>query len=349
MISLSGDARPAPRPVVQEVHRPTAPLLRYIDQVVGSGSEHLEFRFSQGVLTRFDIDILHVADENLGDLLGTPEAGSPASPLAVAVLVRNLRRHDIALIRTLSPASSDPPSGRSSRWAQSLLDRATDAFIVFDESTPTPDADKTTLIPHAHYRDRFLGYPRASIVRNRVLCIAPTKLPPETHGLVAIPRAANTTDLELRVVGSAAPALARAIDSEAARYPRHLSARLEALSDGAQVQEIDAAELTIIPQTRTIEHYQALFLALSLDRPVLTPRTEAMTRLAQQVGPDWLHLSDGPVTADALDLALARVRAAPDGTRPNLHGRSLQTTQNAYAVLFEDVAHRRARFGISSR
>ncbi|CAN7449847.1 hypothetical protein LJR186_002973 [Microbacterium foliorum] len=344
MISLSGDARPAPRPVVQEVHRPTAPLLRYIDQVVGSGSEHLEFRFSQGVLTRFDIDILHVADENLGDLLGTPEAGSPASPLAVAVLVRNLRRHDIALIRTLSPASSDPPSGRSSRWAQSLLDRATDAFIVFDESTPTPDTDKTVLIPHAHYRDRFIGYPRASTVRNRVLCIAPTALPLETLGLLAIPRAAATADLELRVVGSAAPSLTRAVESEAARYPRHLSARLEALSDGAQVQEIDAAELTIVPETRTIEHYQTLFLVLSLDCPVITPRTEAMTRLAEQVGPEWLHLSDGPVTAKALDLALARVRATPGDTLPNLDGRSLKKTQNAYAALFEDLADRRSRY-----
>lgn len=343
MISLSGDAHPAPRPIVQEVHRPTAPLLRYIDQIVGSGSEHLEFRFSQGVLTRFDIDILHVADENLGHLLGTPDADAAASLLAVAVLVRNLRKHDIALIRTISRDSSEPSRGRSARWARSLLDKATDAFIVFDESTPTPDADKTTLIPHAHYRDRFIGYPRAATVRSRVLCIAPTELPPETIGLLAIPRAADTTDLELRVVGSAAPALARAIDSETARHPQHLSTRLEALSDGAQVQEIDAAELTIVPETRTIEHYQTLFLVLSLDRPVLTPRTEAMTRLAQQVGPEWLHLSDGPVTADALDLALSRVRATPERARPNLDGRSLETTQNAYAALFEDVAHRRSR------
>lgn len=343
MISLSGDAHPAPRPVVQEVHRPTAPLLRYIDQIVGSGSEHLEFRFSQGVLTRFDIDILHVADENLGHLLGASTADAPASPLAVAVLVRNLRKHDIALIRTISRASSEAPGGRAARWARSLLDKATDAFIVFDESTPTPEPDKTTLIPHAHYRDRFIGYPRASTVRNRILCIAPTELSAQTLGLLAIPRAADTPDLELRVVGSAAPALARAIGSETARYPQRLSARLEALSDGAQVQEIDAAELTIVPETRTIEHYQTLFLVLSLDRPVLTPRTEAMTRLAQQVGPDWLHLSDGPVNADALDLALSRVRATPERTRPNLDGRSLQTTQNAYAALFGDVARRRAR------
>lgn len=343
MNSFSADAHPAPRPVVQEVHRPTAPLLRYIDQIVGIGSEHLEFRFSQGVVTRFDIDVLHVADENLGHLLGTTDVDTPASPLAVAVLVRNLRAHDIALIRTISRASSEPPRTRSARWARSLLDKATDAFIVFDESTPTPDADKTTLIPHAHYRDRFIGYPRAATVRNRVLCIAPTELPPETLGLLAISRAADTTDLELRVVGSAAPALARAIDSEAARHPQDLSARLEALSDGAQVQEIDAAELTIVPETRTIEHHQTLFLALSLDCPVLTPRTKATTRLAQQVGPEWLHLSDGPVTAAALDLTISRVRAATDGTRPNLDGRSLEATQNAYAVLFEDVARRRSR------
>ncbi|MEV7608316.1 hypothetical protein AB0N61_02435 [Microbacterium sp. NPDC089320] len=342
MISLPGDAHPAPRPVVQEVHRPTAPLLRYIDQIVGSGSEYVEFRFSQGVLTRFDIDILHVADENLGHLLGTPDLDAPTSPLAAAALVRNLRKHDIALVRTLSRASSETPGGRSARWTRSLLDKATEAFIVFDESTPTPDAGKTTLIPHAHYRDRFIGYPRAALVRNRILSIAAAELPAATAELLGITRAANTAGLELRVVGSAAPALMRAIESEAARHPRHLSARLEALSDGAQVQEIDAAELTIVPETRSIEDYQTLFLVLSLDRPVLTPGTEAMKRLAQEVGPEWLHLSDGPVTADALDLALARVRAIPAGARPNLDGRSLQATQNAYGVLFEDAAHRRS-------
>lgn len=341
MISLSGGALAAPRLLVQEVHRPPAPFLRYVDQIVGSGSERLDFRFSQGLLTRFDIDVLHVADEYLGQLMATPDSDATLSPLSIAVLVRNLRTHDIALVRTLSGVPAPPARQRSARWAQSLLDRATDTFIVFDESTPTPDAGRTTLIPHAHYRDRFIGYPRATAVRDRVLCIAPTRLSPQTLGLLAIPRVAATANITLRVAGNAPPSLVRAIESAAARHPRQLSAHLEALSDGAQLQEIDAAELVIVPQTETIEQQQVLFLALSADRPVLTPRTPAMERLARHVGPGWLHLSDGPVTADALDIALAGVRRNARTARPRLEGRALEATQNAYGLVFEAAARRR--------
>lgn len=340
---LSGDAYSAPQPAVQEVHRPPAPLLRYVDQIVGSGSERLEFRFSQGVLTRFDIDVLHVADEYLGHLLGSPDTETPESILSVAVLARNLRKHNIALVRTISRASPEPARQSFARRARSILDKATDAFIVFDESTSTPAPAKTTLIQHAHYRDRFLGFPRSDAVRNRVLCIASPQPPSETIGLLAIPRVTGTPNLELRIVGTAAPSLTRAIESGVARHPQQLSARLEALSDGAQVQEIDAAEIVVFPEVRTIEQYQTLFLVLSLDRPVLTPRTEAMARLAQQVGLGWLHLSEGAVTADAMDDALARVRASHQRARPNLDGRDLRTTQNAYATLFEKVTHQRSR------
>lgn len=327
---------------MQEVHRPCAPVLRYIDQVVGSGSEHIDFRFSQGVLTRFDIDVLHVADEHLGDLLGTSDQNAPASLLGVSVLIRNLRRHDIALIRTVSSASTDTARRWSSRRAFALLDRATDSFIVHDKETPTPDAARTTRIPHAHFRDRFIGYPRATAIEGRILCIASNELSAETAGMLAIPRVAGTPDLELRLVGTASAALTRAIESEAARHPQQLSARLEAISDGAQVQEIDAAELTIVPETRTTEQFQTLFLALSLDRPILTPRTPSLDRLGQEIGPGWLHFSDGPVTAAAVDLALTRIRSSDGRPRPDLAGRSLAETRAAYAVLFESVARRRS-------
>lgn len=308
-----------------------------MDQVAGEDTGAVEFRFSRSVLTDFDVDVVHVLDSHLETLLGTKHAGPVQRVLAVRALTRNLRKHGIALVRTLTGLPTDEPASRASSLARRMLDKSTTAFVVFHPSTPTPDPARTTVIPHAHYGERFKGYPRAESVAGLVLCIARGRLPGAAVGLVGIPRATRTADVAVRFAGEADERLEQVIRSGAALYPASVSMRLQRLSDGARVQEISAAELVIVPEVGSMTDLQTIFLALTLNRPVLTARSRQTAVLAEEVGPEWVHLTDGLITAASVDEALAVLRERPEGSRPGLEGRDLQAVNARYAAVFRAV------------
>jgi beta-1,4-mannosyltransferase len=317
---------------VHESGRPPAPNLRYVDQVVGAESS-LEFRFSQGVLSDFDVDVVHVADPRLDYVLGTRGAGGWHRLFASLVFARNLRRHRVALVRTLH-SPDDRRRGWGWRLSERVLDRATTTFVVLEGSAATPDGSRTTVIPHPHFRDRYVGYPRGEIVEGRLLCISAGDLPSEAKHLLAIPHLADTNGLTLRLAGTASRALAESVRSTVAQQSGIVSARLEPMSDGAQVQEIQSAELVVIPRTTSMSDVQLVHLVLSLDRPVLVPHSEAMARLAGQVGPAWVLLSEGSITTQSVDTAFEAIRSNRRSTRPTLDNRGLSETHAAYEAAF---------------
>jgi len=332
--------------VVHVVHRPPAPVLRFVDQVVGAQPLGIEFRFSQGVLTDFDIDVVHVPEHNLDILLGARGATGPQRLLASLALARNLRRHRIALVRTL-PVGPDRSKADTDRLAQHVLDRATTLFVAPNADDPRINSSRARIIRHPHFRDRYIGYPRGDQVPGRILCVAARTLPSSTRKLLAAVRVMSTRNATLRVAGVASPELERQLQSATARHGRVISTRLELLSDGAQVHEMTQAELVVFPQpVESSEDLQAVYMALSLDRPVLAPHTTVLARLAHEVGRGWVHLSDGPITPEALDAAVRSIRDSSRSARPELTDGSLAAANAAYADVFRAAA-RAARGGNS--
>lgn len=337
-------ANDAPPLTVQEVSRPPAPFLRFVDQVVEDGASDVDFRFSQSVLTRFDVDVVHVVDSELDHLLGAPASAPLQRLIAASALARNLRRHRIALVRTLVEEHR-VGSSTLERRARQILDDATARFIVHDSAAGSPDPGRTSVIPHAHFRDRFLGFPRHPLTPGLILIPAAGELPENADHLLAVPRVAKTPGLRVRLVGLAAADRQAAATSMVARHPHQGSTRWERLSDGALVAEITSAELVVLPQVTSPPDMQMMFVALSLSRPVLTPRTPAASRVAAQVGPGWLCLSDGPIAAVDVDHALERTRDVERDPQPDLTGRELGLTRSEYAELFQQVAVTRVHEG----
>ncbi len=337
--SPNAQARSARDLTVHFTHRPPAPVLRYVDEVVGESNPGLTFRYSQGVLTSFDVDVVHVVDSSLDTLIGTADASSRQRLLATWAFVRNLRKHRIALVRTVDGTDQRDQRSRSDRIASELLDRVTSAFIVRDAFTQTPAPARTHLIPYSEFGERFVGYPGATQVPGRLLCIARGFLPSSAVGLLQLIRVTNTPGLTIRFVAPAHRLSATKLKGAEARRSKLISTRLERISDGARIQEIDAAELVVLPRAPHTPHdLQILFLALSRRRPVLTPRTEALAELSDEIGVGWLHLTDGPITAEAIDLAIDFGRATERSGAPNLEGRSLASTRAAFAQVFERAA-----------
>ena len=228
------------------------------------------------------------------------------SALAFALVIRACR---IGLVRTTLPSSS-PQTSPGWLRARRILDAATDIFVAFDHATKTPDPRRTVIVPHAHFRERFIGYPRSAQIRGRVVWMA-------------------STESERNAMASLSPP-AELLDVSCA-------------SDGALVQQITASELVVVPRPESLADLQVLFLALSLDRPVLTRKDEAMVSLAESVGPGWLILDQEPAAAETVTAATVSVRSTERPARPDLDAHDPRVVQAAYGEAYKSAFRRRGK------
>ena len=82
-------------------------------------------------------------------------------------------------------------------------------------------------------------------------------------------------------------------------------------------EHVDGASCAVFP-FRKILNSGSVFFALSRWRPVLAPRTGSLPELQADVGPEWLHLYDGELTAEVLGDFIDFVRNNPLQTPPDL-------------------------------
>ena len=95
-----------------------------------------------------------------------------------------------------------------------------------------------------------------------------------------------------------------------------LDMTLRYVSEHAFVDVVTSSELVVLPY-RFMHNSGAALAALSLGRPVLVPDNDLNRALSSEVGPGWVHLFDGELTAAntaRLDSRGAR-RATPIGSR----------------------------------
>jgi hypothetical protein len=106
-------------------------------------------------------------------------------------------------------------------------------------------------------------------------------------------------------------------------------------------QEVTSAQVVVLPY-REMHNSGAVLVALSLDRPVVVPRTPVNQALSDEVGPGWIFMYDGALTAEVVDIALSA--SAPQGRRPpDLRHRDWSAVgQGHYQAYLQAVAITRA-------
>lgn len=293
----------------------------------------MEFRFAKGPLTGFDLDVVHTLSDDVEQLAGPLSAPAALRARYARATVAQLRRHQIALVQTIL---NEAPPARPS-IAQQILNAATAAWVVPHPTVQSPSRQKTTIIPFAHYCDRYIGYPRSEMVRSRLLCVNAPDQSDLTQQLTGIARVAETADLSLRIVGEGGPRLKSTVQHENRRTSGRVSASMGKISDGALLQEIDRAELVVQPRIDRFDDHRTVLLALSRQRPVLVPPVESMRRLAKEVGDSWVHVASGPMTAAVIDRVLAASRATPPRAEPNLTARHPRDIADAYAAVYRSA------------
>lgn len=125
-------------------------------------------------------------------------------------------------------------------------------------------------------------------------------------GLVRAAREVSAAPFALTVAGTPfEDGLVDEIRAAAAGDPRIRLDIRDALMPAAELEAlIDAHDAVVLPYSGVLNSGVALH-GLGRNRPVLAPRMGSLPELAEAVGPDFVHLYDGPMRANVLDAFLA--------------------------------------------
>lgn len=317
-MTAAGTVRPVR--VLQSVREPTRETNPYVVQLVGAlraeGAEVRYFTWWRGLFGRYDL--LHVHWPEIM-IRRSGRAARVAARARFAALLLRLAVTRTPLVRTLHNVGAHERGGW---WEAALLrwcERRTAYWILLNPHTPLPRPGPSAVIPHGHYTDWYGGVPAARPVPGRVLAFGLLRPFKGTDALLAAVAAVPDERLTLRVVGRPVVDEMRVLVEAAAAADPRVTALLGYVEDGTVVAEHAAAQLVVLPY-RQLHNSGALLLALSLGRPVLAPAGPSTAELAAEVGPGWVHLFEGELTAEVLTKALAATRDLP-GPPPDLRRR----------------------------
>lgn len=326
--------QPRPLRVLHSLAPPDG-TTKYVDQVTQMAPAHVQvLHFSWRRALTGDYDVLHLHWPELLLRARTRRKRSAKRAAAAALLLR-VRLRGTPVVRTVHNVTPHEPGDRAEAAVLRAVDRATDHFVRLNPTTEVP-ADptgrRTSTILHGHYRERFARHPRAAVVPGRVVYAGIIRPYKGVDRLVGLAPGLARHGVQVRVVGSPSADMRDLVERAAAVEP-NLTARLAFVPDSELVAEVSAAELVVLPY-RELHNSGAMLVALSLDRPVLVPRTPSTEAALAEAGPDWVHLYDGELDEGDVLGALDRVRRAST-TAPRLEGRDWDLLGRRHAELYE--------------
>lgn len=259
--------------------------------------------------------------------------------LRARLIWRHVMSRRIPVIRTLHNLA--PHTGLKDARGRRLRSEIDAATVAEIHLVPEPGAvtnGAVHAIPHGDYRDPYADLDRESVTPGRVLFFGRIAAYKGISELISASKFSSLS--ELRFVGDVQDPTSRDEIREATRVDDRLSYRFGFVPDRDLALEITAAALCVFPY-RELHSSGAVLVALSLDRPVLVPRTRTTESLLDEVGDSWVMIYDH-LDQSALDKALKWSNL--DRTlqfRPSLHARSWQKVRERHSAVVRQVVSRK--------
>ncbi len=295
---------------------------KYVDQMTEGAPDDVEvLYFSWRRALRGDYDVLHLHWPELLIRARTRRKRlSKRQAMRAVLLLASARR--IPIVRTVHNLHPHEIGSRAEQRLLAAVDERTDVFIMLNPTTELAAGRTRETILHGHYRDRFAEHAHAAREAGLVLYFGIIRPYKNVERLIDVYTERERPGTRLRIVGSPTAELGSRIAAAADRHG-HVSARLAFVEDAELVREITASSLVVLPYAE-MHNSGAALVALSLDRPILVPRSPSNTALQEEVGGEWVMQYDGDLTDAILSGAIeASARIAPT-SRPSLDGRDWQ-------------------------
>ena len=117
---------------------------------------------------------------------------------------------------------------------------------------------------------------------------------------------------------------------------------LRFLSETEFASAVTSSEGVVLPY-RFMHNSGTVLAVLSLERPVLVPRTEVNESLAEEVGAGWIRMFDGELDAADLLAFLPAVRIARQSDAPDLSARTWEAVGARHREAYRAAASFRQR------
>ncbi|MET4637648.1 glycosyltransferase [Mycetocola sp. 2940] len=321
------------------VPRPTTnPYISMLARELSStpGITHLPFSWKEALRGSYDVFHVHWPDA----LLAARNPGTRLGKrLAFAALLLRLRLRGTAVVQTVHNVTA--AEGRAlDRALIGHLEDLVSLRIRINPATEVPPDVPSELIAHGHYRDWFGPMPRRRQVAGRIGYVGLIKAYKGADDLVAAFLEAHRAEPALSLVVAGQPrdeAIAQKLRGLALADP-DISLELSYVRDERLTEIITESEIVVLPYRR-MHNSGAALAALSLDRPVLVPRTPANEALAREVGAGWVHFFDGALSSEALLEAVHTVRERSAGPRPRLDLRDWDQTGADHLRAYQHALH----------
>lgn len=316
--------------------RPPDGTTKYVDLVVGATAPGTRLRFfgwGTALLGRYDVLHLHWPELLVRDSRRPWLRVVRRRLLDVLVLRLALTRTPLVwTAHNLAPHEGGP---RAEQRSLRRLEDRVDLVVRLNPAGPAP-ARASVTIPHAHYRHLLGRLARSPREPGRLLHFGILRPYKGVEALVGAFSALDQRDhpeARLRVVGHPHAGQAEVVERACARDGR-ISAVLRHVDDDELVAETSRAQVVVLPYLGVMHNSGALIAALSLDRPVLVPRSATNAALADEVGEGWVHQYDGALTAAVLSRALVAT-ATPPAAPPRLEQRDPEAQRGRYREAYD--------------
>lgn len=328
---------PAPRPT-------SNPYVHMLDEALAAtpGIEHLRFDRRTALVGDYDVLQLHWPETLLG---GSTRAKALARRGFAAALAARLALTRVAVVRTVHNVELPKDiTAWERRWLQ-WIERRTDHRIVLNEQTELPGDAGRTLVPHGDYRGWFSQAPARTAEPGTIAFVGLVRRYKGVEDLVSAFAVTAQAAPSLRLLVAGKPS-SGAVESEVralAANDARVELDLRYLSEDDFAVAIRRSTGVVLPY-RFMHNSGSLLAALSLERPVLVPRTRVNEALADEVGAGWITMFDGALTPDDL-LVFAASSATAPALPPDLSRRHWRLAGPAHLTAFREAvaSRRRAR------
>lgn len=305
--------------VLTSFPRPRVTTNPYIVQLAESleqepGVRVVYFGWRVALTGRYDVVHLHWPETWLE---GRTRVRRSARLLLATLLCLRLAVTGSGVVRTWHNLERPHGLWRADYLVLAWLERLTRVRIRLNEVTVLPDGASCVTIPHGHYRDWFARYPQHSPVPGRAAFVGRIRRYKGVEHLVEVFTEIADPSLSLTVAGMPSSRELVDIVTTLAGDDGRVALRFEYVDEATLAAVVTESSLVVLPY-RHMHNSGTVLAALSLDRGVLVPDNEVNRRLADEVGPGWVHLYDGELDADDLTGALS---AARPQSRPDLGAR----------------------------
>ena len=330
--------------------RPTTnPYIVMLHQQLSStpGIEAVMFSYRRALLGRYDVVHLHWPETLLG---GRTRLRRLARTMLAHLFLLRLTLFRVPLVRTVHNLGLPDGLWPLERWYLSGLERLTSLRIYLNDTTRNEYQPASSgagavdvTIPHGHYRNWYADFPVSAALPGRIGFVGLIRRYKNASGLVKAFHQALDVDpmLTLRIAGSPSSDELRNELVGLTRGHESIELDLRFLEEAEVVSAISSSEIIALPYLH-MHNSGAALAALSLDRPVLVPASDAARALQDEVGAGWVILFEPPVGGS--DLLDAVVRSRGDrSARPDLSRRGWADAGRQHLAAYRQaVAERRS-------